>query len=166
MIKNSELIFLSLLLIGQFAYSQTKPCDLKLKDGKIMQHKRMVGLHENFLLISDTGSYKILNIDKVANVKFDKGSYLWTGAAIGAAVGFIGGFVYYTIFNGAKKTKSFLPKDAALGTMLVFTIPMSIIGGLIGLLYRNVDEYDLSKLNSFEKSKELNYIMKDHDAFR
>jgi hypothetical protein len=145
--------------------SQTRICDIKLKDGKMLNRKRMVGLHDNFLLVSDTGSYKIVNIEKVSNVRFDNGTYMWTGVGIGAATGFIAGFVYYNFFNGAKK-KSFLPKDATVGTMFVFTIPCAIIGGLVGLLFRNIDDYDLSKLNTFTKSKELKFIMTDHEAYR
>ena len=168
MIKNLNkyfpvLLILLLVFAGQL-YAQTKYCDIKLKDGKMLNRRRMVGLHDNFLLVADTGSYKIVNIEKVANVKFDKGNYLWTGVGIGAAAGFLGGVVYYAILNGSKK-KSFLPKDATLGTTLVFTVPCAIIGGLVGLLFRNTDNYDLSKLNAFTKAKELKFIMSDHQAY-
>src|SRR5258706_2992320 len=162
MLKNLKIFIpVILIFIGGFIsqlYCQTKYCDIKLKDVKELNRRRMVGLHDNFLLVADTGSYKIVNIEKIATVKFDKGTYMWTGVGIGATAGFLGGLVYYTIFNGTKK-KSFLPKDAALGTTLVFTLPCAIIGGLIGLLFRNTDMYDLSKLNNFTKAKELKFIM-------
>lgn len=126
----------------------------------------MVGLHDNLLLVSDTNSFKIINVEKIANVRFDVGNYMWNGVGIGAVAGFLGGLVYYEIFNGAKNKKLFFPKDAALGTIFVFTLPCAIIGGLIGMLFRNIDDYDLSQLNSFTKSKELNFIMKDHEIYR
>lgn len=165
-LKKYAIVILILLggIFGQL-YSQTRYCDLKLKDGKTLERKRMVGLHDNFLLVADTGSYKIVNIEKIATVKFDNGKYMWTGVGIGATAGFLGGLAYYTIFNGTKK-KSFLPKDAALGTVLVFTLPCAIIGGLLGLLFKNIDLYDLSKLNVFTKAKELKFIMSDHEVYR
>ncbi len=159
------LILLFLLFTAVNLSSQTKLCEIKLTNGKTLTQTRMVGLHDNLLLVtSDSGNFRIINVEKVANVKFDVGTYMWTGAAIGAVAGFVGGLVYYEIFNGTKK-KSFLPKDAAIGTVLVLTLPCAVIGGVVGLLFRNIDDYDLSKLNSFTKSKELKFIMKDHDMF-
>ncbi len=163
-----KIILATLIVLAVFcgsAQAQTKVCDIKLKDGKMLNRKRMVGLHDNFLLVSDTGSYKIVNIEKVSNVKFDNGTYMWTGVGIGAAVGFLAGLTYYKFFNGAKK-KSFLPKDATVGTMFVFTIPCALIGGVVGLLFRNIDDYDLSKLNTFTKAKELKFIMSDHEIYK
>lgn len=132
----------------------------------MLNRTRMVGLHENLLLVTDTSTFKIINIEKVSNVRFNMGNYMWTGTAIGAGAGFLGGIFYYSIFNGAKNKKLFFPKDAAVGTLFVFALPCAVIGGLIGLLFRNTDDYDLSQLNSFTKAKELKFIMQDHEAFR
>ncbi len=164
--KYLSLLVLLLLGVSANLYPQTTLCDIKLTNGKMMSKTRMVGLHDNLLLVSDTNSFKIINVEKVANVRFDIGNYMKTGAGIGAIVGFVGGLVYYEIFNGTKKKKLFFPKDPTLGTVFVFTLPCAIIGGLVGLLFRNVDDYDLSQLNSFTKSKELNFIMKDHEIYR
>lgn len=159
-------IFIFAFAISRSAFSQTNPCEIKLKDGKVLPRKRMVGLHDNFLLVADTGSYKIINIEKIANVRFEKGNFMWLGAAIGAGAGFLAGFAYYSLFNGTKGGKKFFPKDPTVGTMLVFTLPSAIIGGLIGMLFKNIDDYDLSKLNAFTKSKELKFIMRDHESYR
>jgi hypothetical protein len=158
------LILFTLLGTGRETFSQTTPCDIKLKDGKQLHNMRMMGLNDNLLLVADTGRYKIINIDKVYGVSFVKGTYMWTGAAIGAATGFLGGIAYYSIFNGAKKN-NFLPKDPTMGTIFIFTIPGAIIGALIGMLFRNIDDYDVSQLNAFTKSKELKFIMKDHEIY-
>lgn len=124
----------------------------------------MIGIHENLLLISDAGSYKIVNVEKIARIKFDNGKYWKTGAVVGASVGFVAGFFAYTIW-GPEKIK-FLPKDPTLGTFLVFTIPSAIIGGLIGMAFKNIDVYELSKLNPFVKSKEIKFIMRDHASYK
>jgi len=157
-------LFFLLFTIAVNLNSQTKLCDIKLTNGKTLTRTRMVGLHDNLLLVTSDSNFKIINVEKVADVKFEVGTYMWTGAAIGAVTGFVGGLVYYEIFNGTKK-KSFLPKDAAVGTVLVLTLPCAVIGGIVGLLFRNVDDYDLSQLNSFTKSKELKFIMQDHDMY-
>lgn len=137
---------------------------MNYKDGKSVRRTRMVGIHENLLLISDTGSYKIVNVDKIAKVRFDNGTFWKTGAAFGAGIGFVGGFLVYTIW-GKKKIK-FLPQDATLGTIVLFTIPSAIIGALIGMNFRNVDVYELSKMNTYMKSKEIKFIMKDHAQYQ
>jgi len=144
--------------------SQTDPCDLEYKDGKTAFKVRMIGLHENLLLISDTGSYKIVNVDKIARVRFDNGTFWKTGAAYGAAVGFVGGILVYTIW-GKKKIK-FLPSDVTLGVISIFTIPFGGIGALIGMNFKNIDVYELSKMNTYMKSKEIKFIMKDHALYK
>jgi hypothetical protein len=160
-------ILLALILLAAFftweSYSQTTPCEIQYKDGKSIRNTRMIGIHENLLLVSDTGSYKIVNTNRIARIKFDKGKYWKTGAAFGAALGFVGGFFVYQIW-GKSKIK-FLPKDATLGILGVFTIPCAVIGGLIGMAFKNVDVYELSKLTNFVKSKEIKFIMKDHAQY-
>jgi hypothetical protein len=137
---------------------------MNYKDGKSVRKTRMVGIHQNLLLIADTGSYKIVNVDKIAKVRFDNGTYWKTGAAFGAGIGFVGGFLAYTIW-GKKKIK-FLPQDATLGTIVLFTIPSAIIGALIGMNFKNIDVYELSKMNTYMKSKEIKFIMKDHAQYQ
>ncbi len=144
-------------------FSQTIPCDISYKDGKGIYKTRMIGIHQDLLLVSDTGSYKIVNIEKISRIRFDNGTYLWTGVGIGAAVGFVGGIVYYEIFSKKKKT---VAKDAAIGISFVFTLPAAIIGGIVGLVLRNIDDYDLSNMHPYVKSKEIKYIMKDHSSWK
>lgn len=164
MVKNLLYILLTVAFSTGVLFTQTDPCDISFKDGRSMMKKKMIGIHQNLLLISDTGSYKIINTDRISKIKFDNGKYWKLGAAVGAAVGFVGGFMVYQ-FWGPEKIK-FLPKDATLGTLCVFTLPCAIIGGLIGMAFKNVDEYDLSKLNSFVKAKEVKFIMKDHAIYK
>lgn len=161
-------LFLKLLIVSiifiKIGYSQTDPCDIEYKDGKANIMTRMIGIHENLLLISDTGSYKIVNVDKIGRIKFDNGTFWKTGAAFGAGIGFVGGFLVYQIW-GKKKIK-FLPKDPTIGVLGLFTIPCGIIGALIGMNFRNLDVYELSKMNTYMKSKEIKFIMKDHAQYR
>ena len=160
-----KILLLFVLAYPLISYCQTTPCQIDYKRGGGISNTRLIGLHEDLLLVSDTGAYKIVNIDKISHIRFDNGNYLLTGAGIGAGIGFAAGFVLYQIF-GHKKNKKFITNDATLGIFAVFTLPSAIIGGLVGLLFRNKDDYDLSKLNTFIKSKEINYIMKDHDIYR
>lgn len=164
-LKSGIILILFILTYPFISYSQTTPCQLNYKNGGGINNTRLIGLHEDLLLVSDTGAYKIVNIDKISHIRFDNGNYMLTGAGIGAGVGFAAGFVLYQIF-GHKKNKKFITSDPTIGIIGVFTIPSAIIGGLVGLLFRNKDDYDLSKLNTFTKSKEINYIMKDHDIYR
>lgn len=158
------ILFAVSILLTKTAFCQTDPCDIEYKDGKANIKTRMIGLHENLLLISDTGSYKIVNVDKIGRIRFDNGTFWKTGAAFGSAFGFVGGFLVYQIW-GKKKIK-FLPQDATIGTLALFTIPCGIIGALIGMNFRNVDVYELSKMNTYMKSKEIKFIMKDHAQYK
>lgn len=164
LLKNLLITFTGLILLYSVCFSQTDHCSIVYKNGSGLPHTRLVGIHENLLLVSDTGAYKIVNTDKIARIRFDNGKYWKTGAAFGAGLGFVGGFLVYQ-FWGKKKIK-FLPKDATLGVLGLFTIPCAVIGGLIGMNFKNIDEYELSKLTAFVKAKEIKYIMKDHAQFK
>jgi hypothetical protein len=129
-----------------------------------MRNARLIGLHQDLLLVSDTGSYKIINVEKIRRIRFDNGNYMYMGAAFGAVAGFITGVVYYEFFH--KKTRSFPPKDASVGISLVFTIPGAIVGGIVGLFFKNIDDYDFSNYGVYMKSKEIKFIMKDHSRWR
>ncbi len=156
------LIFLAVAY--SVGYSQTDPCSIVYKNGSGIPMTSLIGIHENLLLVSDTGAYKIVNTDKIARIRFDNGKYWKTGAAFGAGIGFVGGFLVYQ-FWGKKKIK-FLPKDATLGVLGMFTVPCAVIGGLIGMAFKNIDVYELAKLTSFVKAKEIKYIIRDHAQFK
>ncbi len=162
--KNFLTFLLLSVLIVSVNYTQTDPCSIVYKNSSGIPRTRLIGIHENLLLVSDTGSYKIVNTDKIARIKFDNGKYWKTGAAFGAGLGFVGGFLVYQ-FWGKKKIK-FLPKDATLGVLGIFTVPCAIIGGLIGMNFRNIDTYELSKLNAFVKAKEIKFIIRDHAQYK
>ena len=113
-IKNILKIPVFFLLIGiilpGIVFSQTTPCQITYKKSGGINRTRLVGLHEDLLLVaSDTGAFKIVNIDKISHIKFDNGTYMLPGAGIGAAAGFVTGFVLYQIF-GNKKDKKFIVK--------------------------------------------------------
>jgi len=163
-LKNFLTFLLLSVLIVSVNYTQTDPCSIVYKNSSGIPRTRLIGIHENLLLVSDTGSYKIVNTDKIARIKFDNGKYWKTGAAFGAGLGFVGGFLVYQ-FWGKKKIK-FLPKDATLGVLGIFTVPCAIIGGLIGMNFRNIDTYELSKLNAFVKAKEIKFIIRDHAQYK
>lgn len=129
-----------------------------------MRNARLIGLHQDLLLVSDTGSYKIINVEKIKRIRFDNGNYMYMGAAFGAVAGFVGGIIYYEFFH--KKTRSFPPKDAAVGISLVFTLPGALLGGIVGQFFRNVDDYDFANYGVYMKSKEIKFIMKDHSRWR
>lgn len=162
--KNFFFCSIAAVILSSVCFSQTDQCSIVYKDGKGIPRTKLMGIHENLLLVSDTGSYKIVNTDRIAKIRFDNGKYWKTGAAFGAALGFVGGFMVYEIWGKAKI--KFLPEDATLGILGVFTIPCAIIGGLIGMAFNNIDVYELSKLNSFVKAKEIKFIMKDHAEFK
>ena len=163
--KNYLIAFTVLILFYSVCFAQTDPCSIVYKNTQGIPRTRLIGIHENLLLISsDTGAYKIVNTDKIARIQFDNGKYWKMGAAFGAGLGFVGGFMVYQ-FWGKKKIK-FLPEDATLGVIGLFTIPCAVIGGLIGMAFKNIDTYELAKLNSFVKAKEIKYIIKDHAQFK
>lgn len=162
--KNILSVIFALLIVCAAGFSQTDPCSIVYKNGSGIPRTRLIGIHQNLMLVSDTGAYKIVNTDKIARIRFDNGKYWKTGAAFGAGIGFVGGFLVYQIW-GKKKIK-FLPKDATLGVLGIFTVPCAVIGGLIGMAFKNIDVYELAKLNSFVKAKEIKFIMKDHAQYK
>jgi hypothetical protein len=163
-LNRSWLFILFIFSVTSISFPQTTPCDLTYKDGKGIRNARLIGLHQDLLLVSDTGSYKIVNIEKIKRIRFDKGTFVYMGAAFGAVAGLIGGLVYYEIFH--KKTTPFFPKDASIGISLVFIIPGALLGGLVGNVFRNIDEYDLTDYGVYMKSKEIKFIMKEHERWR
>ena len=162
--KNLLLAFTGLLIFHSICFSQTDPCSIVYKNGSGIPKTRLIGIHENLLLVSDTGAFKIVNTDKIARIRFDNGKFWKTGAAFGAGIGFVGGFLVYQIW-GKKKIK-FLPQDATLGVLGLFTVPCAVIGGLIGMAFKNIDVYELAKLTSFVKAKEIKFIIRDHAQFK
>jgi len=163
-LKKLLFAIFGLMMLLSVSFSQTDPCSIVYKNGSGMPRTRLIGIHQNLLLVSDTGAYKIVNTDKIARIRFDNGKYWKTGAAFGAGLGFVGGFLVYQLW-GKKKIK-FLPKDATLGVLGIFTVPCAVIGGLIGMAFKNIDVYELAKLNSFVKAKEIKFIMKDHAQYK
>jgi hypothetical protein len=163
-VNKISFILLLLVFSSGVLFSQTDPCEITYKDGKSIMRTRMIGIHENLLLVSDTGSYKIVNTDKIARITFNNGKYWKTGAAFGAGIGFVGGFLAYQIWGRGRL--KFLPKDATLGTIGLFTIPCAVIGGLIGMAFKNIDIYELAKLTNFVKAKEIKFILRDHAQYR
>ena len=155
---------LFLILFSEISLAQSSPCDLRFNDGTGIYQTRLVGQYRDLVLVSDTGAYKIVDVRKIKTVRFNNGNYMWGGAGIGAAVGFVGGVVLYEIFKAKKK--KFLTNDAALGIGVFITIPCAIIGGLIGMFFKNIDFYDVSQMNTYYKSKELKYIIKEHSMWR
>jgi hypothetical protein len=157
---------LSLLAIfsNVTAYSQSDPCDLQFRDQTGMRNTRLLAVHQDLVLVTDRDAYKIINVDKFAKIRFDNGTYIWTGIAVGAAVGFISGYLLYDMLG--KKAKSFLGKDPNVGVILILTLPCAFIGGVVGSLYKNIDMYDIEKLNSYNKAKEIKWIMKYHSKWR
>lgn len=156
-------VIFALFMFKFVIYSQTDPCSIEYNGGGGVPSTTLISIHENLLLISERKNFKIVNVDKIARIKFDNGTYWKTGAAIGATVGFAGGFLVYQIW-GKEKIK-FLPKDATFGSIL-FTIPCAMIGAFIGRVFKNIDVYEMSKMNSFIKSKEIKYIIKDHAKYK
>lgn len=162
--KRIWLFILFIFLFTAGVFTQTKPCELTFKDGKGMRNARLIGLHQDLLLVSDTGSYKIINVEKIRRIKFDNGNFMVMGSAFGAVAGFCAGIVYYEIFH--KKTSKFPPRDAALGISLIFTLPGALIGALAGQFFRDIDDYDFQDYGVYMKSKEIKLLMKEHARFR
>jgi hypothetical protein len=163
-LNRACLLILFIFAATSFIHSQTKPCNLTYKDGSGIRNARLIGLHQDLLLVSDTGSYKIVNIEKIKRIRFDNGTYIYMGAAFGAVAGLVGGLVYYEIFH--KKTTPFFPKDASIGISFVFIIPGALLGGLVGNVFRDIDDYDLTDYGNYMKSKEIKFIMKEHERWR
>jgi len=144
--------------------AQTSECDITFHDGGKLYKTQMLGQYQDLVLVTEAQSYKIINIRKIKSIRFDNGTYLWAGAGIGATIGFVGGLVLYEVLS--KKKTSFLTRDASLGIGVIITVPCAIVGALIGNLFRNIDDYDLSDMSAYMKNKEIKFIMRDHSIWR
>lgn len=144
-------------------FSQSYPCTITYRNKSQMNRTRIMGVYEDLMLVHDT-AYKIVNVEKVSKIFFDNGTYKWTGVGVGAGAGFLFGIISYSKFK-INKTKWMPVKDVTLYSILL-AIPCAVIGYFVGNAFRNTDDYDLEKLNSFTKGKEIKFIMKDHSPFR
>lgn len=154
------LMLLALFSLYCTLNAQTKPCNIQFNDGTEMNNSRILGQYKDIILVSVAENYKHIDLTKIKSITFDKGNHKWTGAAVGAAAGFITGMVLYAKYS--RKDKKFILNDPAIVITMVFTFPAAIIGGLVGTFFKNRDHYDMSKMDNYKKSKELKYIRGNH----
>lgn len=156
--------FITSIIIVNISISQTRLCDIMYNNGTGIYKTRIYGQYRDMILVSDSDSYKIVDIVKIKSFRFDRGNQIWTGAAVGAGLGFILGIFMYERFNS--KNSQFFIKDPAVGIPLIFTIPCAVLGGAIGTLFKVIDNYDVSKMGMYMKIKEVNYIRKEQSLWR
>jgi hypothetical protein len=152
------------LILSNIVNSQTRVCDIHYINGTGIYKTRIYGQYRDMILVSDSNSYKIVDIVKIKSLRFDRGNHMWTGVGVGAGLGFILGIFMYERYNS--KNSQFFIKDPAVGIPLIFTIPCAVLGGAIGTLFEVVDNYYLSKMGMYMKIKEVNYIRKEQSLWR
>ncbi|MBE2217589.1 MAG: hypothetical protein IAE90_05260 [Ignavibacteria bacterium] len=107
-------------------------------------------------LTFDTLRYNYsVELAKIRQVHFAKGSAFWNVAVITGAVGFGLGFLFGGFFD-FNPHPTFHVDRAILGGGIV-AVPFALIGGIIGALFDNYDSYDLKTV---PKNKRYEYFKK------
>jgi len=113
-------------------------------------------------LISDTLRYKYsVELSKIKQVHFAKGSAFWNVAGVTGAVGFGLGFLFFGLLDLNPHPKFHI--DQALLGGVISAIPFALIGGLFGALSDNYDSYDLKAV---DKDKRYEYFKKLFTKYR
>ena len=103
------------------------------------------------LLIADTSIYKYrVSLKDIPKISIRNGTHFWSGAAVGGIIGFVLGFAFggnlsFSI-GGGGNDHPFNP-GAAIIVGLIVAIPIGLIGGLLGMLSPNYDEYKVFNIN-------------------
>jgi hypothetical protein len=97
------------------------------------------------LLVADPKKYDYsVDVNNVKKIAIYKGTSFWQGAGIGAAIGFVGGFIFGAFIMGEYGGGS--KKGGVDGGMMfgfMGVVPAAIIGGVAGLFIPRYCEYSL-----------------------
>jgi hypothetical protein len=112
----------------------------------------------NYLIaVTHRYNYKV-NINDIRQVSLRDGNNGLTLAGYGAALGFVLGFFaggYFTIDGPVKfNIKNAIPAG------FIIALPFGLIGGLVGMLSPDYDDYDLSKVTKDYRLEMLKKILK------
>lgn len=167
--------FIIMFLICSVCYSQTDTAYNFLLPETLMLRKTdkkdiEIIFEEGYTVkvLQDTLKYHKGNInysigmDKVKRLSFYSGTNFWGGAGIGAAGGFIFGFLITGKFDLHSSSKPFNVGIGIVGGLLT-AIPLGLIGGVFGSLSSIYEDYDLSNgskreaiLSAFRKNRLTN----------
>ncbi|MEO8514107.1 MAG: hypothetical protein ABI543_11135 [Ignavibacteria bacterium] len=157
------LTLLFLLVIPVSVYSQKdSSLTFGLPEMRIKQKEKgkiITYLFENRLnkftltptaLLPDTNRYNYkVKLSDINLISFHDGALWWPVARTSGIVGFVLGFVAGGFFSWDAHPRFNLGR-AFYGAVL-FTVPFALLGGVIGLLLPNYEEYDINKLNVSQK---------------
>src|SRR3990172_8515608 len=76
-------------------------------------------------------NYRI-NINDINKISFRNGTHFWSGAAVGAGIGFLCSILFWGNFT-MHGTKEFSINTSVIGASIITAIPFGLIGGLFGL---------------------------------
>jgi hypothetical protein len=171
--KKIALLALSLLLNGTI-YSQNDTAFI-LPKLKIYSNKTEYYSFEKYdytrffisnnFLKADPKKYEyMIKIDEINMLAFRDGTAFWPFAAVGASLGFLGGFLLGGFIPGiidiSTQSNTKFHFDSALLTGLFIAVPFSLVGGLIGLLAPTYDYYDINKISVNYKASYLKEVLK------
>jgi hypothetical protein len=136
---------------------ETEECTIYLKDRSYLKNVIITGYSDNFTKVEKNGNNRIIAIDNINRLVFDRPSGFWIGAGIGAGISFVSCLVMGLIADGGESM------HYTLMFGVISILPGSLVGGIIGMVSAPGDEvYDFSKANPKAKSKKLQHIINRH----
>ena len=116
-------------------------------------------------LLLDTLRFKYkVDLKDISRISFHNGSNFWNAAGITGSVGFVLGFLAFGFFDFNERPV-FHVNQAILGGV-ISALPFALVGGLIGALTYNYDDYDIHKLNELQKYKKLKVLFRTYRVKR
>ena len=171
--KIIALLVLSLLLNGTL-YSQNDTAfilpKLKIYNNKTEYYSfekydyTRFFISNNFLK-ADPQKYEYrIKINEINMLALRDGTAFWPFAAVGASIGFLGGFLLGGFIPGiidiSKQSNTKFHYDSALLMGLLISVPFGLVGGLIGLLAPTYHYYDINKIPANYKANYLKEVLK------
>jgi len=172
------IIVLSFLLIFSNAYSNnadsilskknteltdtTTECTVKTVSKVTYKEVNLFGLSDSTVNILKENLSKEILIKDIKSIKF-KGGGFWNGALIGAGTAFVLGYVTVALADTADE--EFKNGSVFLNGLLVgaaFTLPLGLLGGLIGAVVPKDHIFNFKKPDFEANRMTLKYIFKKY----
>lgn len=136
----------------------TSECTIITKSRSSYKNIVIIELRDSLVFINKNDITRKLLVNDVRTIKFNARGF-WKGARLGGGIGFGLGFILGA--GGFGSSSEFNFGHGFLGGFL-FAIPLSLLGGGIGVFIAEDELYDLGNLTLNAKKSKIKYLIKKY----